>query len=141
LNPGDRLRPTLNVAEGLTRPGAAVPAVGGSFDYVGFTKYFRRLATPVRLDADGVYYLSFLFRRHGPAADPINAVAVLFWTADDFREQREDPRLRLNVGVGGANELFTHLQKVGSRTPLPLADGETYLLVAKIVASRLHPDQ
>ena len=55
----------MNVKEGLVRPGAAVPAIGGCFDYTGFAKYFRRLATPVRLDSDGVYYLSFLFRRYG----------------------------------------------------------------------------
>src|SRR5262249_34057241 len=55
--------------------------------------------------------------------------------------KRDGARLRLNVGVGGANQLFTHLQQVGSRTPLPLSYGETYLLVAKIVASKANPDQ
>jgi ferric-dicitrate binding protein FerR (iron transport regulator) len=132
---GDPNRLALNVKEGLTRPGAA--AVGGSFDYRGFAKYFRRLATPVRLDADGIYYLSFLFRREGPPADPLNALAVLLRTTDELeREQRnqEDPRLRLNVGIGGPNEAFTHLQKIGVRTPLPLSYGTTYLLAAKIVA-------
>ena len=92
---------------------------------------------PVRLDADGIYYLSFLFRREGPQADPLNALAVLLRTTDEVeREQREqeDPRLRLNVGIGGPNEAFTHLQKIGVRTPLPLSYGTTYLLTAKIVA-------
>ena len=53
----------------------------------------------------------------------------------------EDPRQRLNIGIGGANQLFTHLQRVGSRTPLPLSHGVTYLLVAKLAASRTAPDQ
>ena len=44
-----------------------------------------------------------------------------------------------NVGVGGANQLFTHLQGVGSRTPLPLSYGETYLMVAKIESAGGHP--
>jgi ferric-dicitrate binding protein FerR (iron transport regulator) len=141
LNPGDHSRLALNVKEGLTRPGAAVPPVGGCFDFRGFTKYYRRLATPVRLDTDGVYYLSFLFRRYGPQADDINAAAVILWTDEDFEQKLDGARLRLNVGVAGANQLFTHLQKVGSRTPLPLSYGETYLLVAKVVASKANPDQ
>jgi ferric-dicitrate binding protein FerR (iron transport regulator) len=141
LNPGDRNLQTLNVKEGLTRPGATVPAVGGCFDYTGFTKYYRRLATPIRLDSDGVYYLSFLFRRYGPQADEINAAAVILWTNEDYEQKLDGARLRLNIGVGGGNQLFTHLQQVGSRTPLPLIDGETYLLVAKIVASKANPDQ
>jgi hypothetical protein len=138
---GEPDRPVLNVHESLFRPGAAVPSVGGCFDYTGFTKFFRRLATPVRLDADGVYYLSFLFRRAGPSPDPTNAVAVLLWTTDDFQQQTEERSRRLNIGVGGVNQLFTHLQGVNSRTPLPLAYGETYLLVAKIVASVANADQ
>jgi hypothetical protein len=139
LNEGDRNVLALNVKESLVRAGAAEPSIGGCFDYTGFAKYHRRLATPVRLDSDGVYYLSFLFRRHGPPADPLNAVAVLLRTTEEIR--KEDSLKRLNVGVGGVNQLFTHLNRVGSRTPLPLSNGVTYLLVAKIVASRSNPDQ
>jgi hypothetical protein len=141
LNAAGEGREVLNVAEGLSRPGAAVPAVGGSVDYTGFAKYFRRLRVPVRLDSDGVYYLSYLFRREGPPADPLNAVAILLWTDEDYRTQSEDRRQRLNIGVGGVNQLFTHLQGVGCRTPLPLTYGQTYLLVAKIVAGKDDPDQ
>jgi hypothetical protein len=141
LNLGDQNLLTLNVKEGLVRPGAAVPAIGGCFDYTGFTKFYRRLATPIRLDTDGVYYLSFLFRRYGPQADDINAAAVILWTNDDFEQKLDGARLRLNIGVGGSNQVFTHLQQVSSRTPLPLVYGETYLLVAKIVASKANPDQ
>jgi hypothetical protein len=132
---GDTNLLALNVKEGLARPSATVAPVGGAFEYVGFAKYHRKLATPVRLDADGVYYLSFLFRREGPPADPLNALAILFRTTDELARGKEDARLRLNVGVGGVNQLFTHLDKIGSRTPVPLRHGETYLMVAKIVAS------
>jgi hypothetical protein len=138
-NEGDQNVLALNVKQSLFRRGAEKVSVGGSFDYTGFAKYWRRLATPVRLDTDGVYYLSFLFRREGPPADPLNAVAILLRTSDELKQ--ESARDRLNIGVGGPNQLFTHLHKVGSRTPLPLAYGRTYLLVAKIVASRSHPHQ
>jgi hypothetical protein len=145
LNPGDENVRILDVRAGLARPGAAVQPVGGAFDYTGFTKFYRRLAKPLRLDTDGVYYLSYLFRRAGPPTDPINAVAVLFWPAVEYAKEEKqlsgDPRQRLNIGVGGPNELFTHLQGNGARMPLPLHYGETYLLVAKVVAGRSDPDQ
>lgn len=141
LNEGDQNRLVLNVKEGLVRSGAAAPAVGGCFDYTGFTEYYRRLATPVRMNTDEVYYLSFLFRRHGPQADPVNAVAVLLRTSEEFRKEKRDHRKRLNVGVDRSNHVFTHLGGVGTRTPLPLSNGETYLLVAKIAASASNPDQ
>jgi hypothetical protein len=136
---GDKNYLAINPKKSLSRRGSAVPSVGGAFEYTGFAKYWRQLSTPVRLDTDAVYYLSFLFRREGPPADPLNAVAVLFRTTAELK--KEDPRLRLNVGIGGANELFTHLQRVGSRTPVPLSYGKTYLLVAKIAASAANPDQ
>src|SRR5207249_11997003 len=118
LNQGDRNRLALNVQESLVRPGAAVPSVGGSFDYTGFAKYWRRLATPVRLDTDGVYYLSFLFRREGPPTtdDPVHALAILFRTDEEIQRGKENASQRLNISVGGANQLFTNLEKVGSRT-------------------------
>ena len=145
LNERDQNLISLNVREGLAWPGATVPPVGGCFDYAGFSKYFRRLAAPIRMDADAVYYLSFLFRRHGPAADPLNAVAVLLRPTDELEEEivtgKGDPARRFNVGVDQVNTLFTYLARQGARTPLPLRSGETYLMVAKIVASRSHPDQ
>lgn len=137
LNQGDRNELALNVKEGLTRARAGLTH-GGCFDYAGFTKYFRKLATPVRLDTDGVVYLSFLFRRYGPAIDPLNSVVVLLRTSEELEKEHQnagDPRQRLNIGVGGPNELFTHLGGISLRTPLPLNHGETYLLVAKIVCS------
>jgi hypothetical protein len=145
LNDGDRNVLALNVKEGLTRPGAAAPPVGGCFDYTGFTKAFRRLPSPVRTDTDAVYYLSYLFRRDGPPIDELNAVAVLLRTTEDLerdnRTGESDPFTRFNAGVDRGNTLFTYLKRVGARSPLPLSYGQTYLLVAKIAASGSAPDQ
>lgn len=138
LRPGDKNQHALNVSESLTRPDSATPSLGGCFEYLGFSKYYRRLAVPVRLDVDRNYYLSFLFRRQGPPADPLNAAGVLLRTNSEIRQ--ENSRLRLNIGVGGANHLFAHLNAIGSRTPLPLDYGPTYLLVAKIIAHAAEPD-
>jgi hypothetical protein len=110
---GDKNYAALNAKESLVRPGNAAPSIGGSFDYCGFAKYQRRMAVPVRLDSDQVYYLSFLFRREGPPADDLNAVAILFRTSAEVQRGKDDARKRLNVGVGGWNQLFTHLNGVG----------------------------
>jgi hypothetical protein len=134
----------FNPTAGLSRPGAAVPAIGGSFDFTGFAKVHRRLRTPVRMDADGVYYLSFLFRREGPMADPLNALSVAFRTTDELEAEarkESDPRRRMNVGVHRANEAFTHLNRTGTHLPLPLSYGPTYLFTAKVVTGRAMPDQ
>jgi len=137
-------RIALNVSESLIR-GSSEASLGGSFDHVGFAKYFRRLATPVRLDADGVYYFSYLLRREGPPLDPLNDVSIQLRQseelASDQRDATIDLRKRLNFGVDRTNELYMHLERIGRRMPLPLSYGETYLLVAKVVASSVHDDQ
>ncbi|MBN9520451.1 hypothetical protein J0H58_18300 [bacterium] len=136
--------PVFNPTAGLSRPGATVPAVGGSFDFPGFAKAHRRLRTPVRMDADGVYYLSFLFRREGPQAEDLNALSVAFRTTDELdveARDQPDPRMRMNFGMYRANEAFTHLNRVGVHLPLPLSYGQTYLFAAKVVTGRAMPDQ
>src|SRR5262249_9159157 len=131
--------------QSLARQSTPNASIGGSFEHVGFAKYFRQLATPVRLDADGVYYFSFLFRREGPPLDPLADVSIQLRETqeltDDQRDATIDLRKRLNFGVDRTNELFTHLERVGRRMPLPLSYGETYLLVAKVAASSTYPDQ
>jgi len=66
---------------------------------------------------------------------------VLLRTTEEIDPAHDDPRKRLNIGVGGPNEIFTHLNRVGSRTPVPLNYGETYFLVAKIVTGTAGPNQ
>jgi ferric-dicitrate binding protein FerR (iron transport regulator) len=132
-------RASLNTREGLTREKFA--ATGGCFDTAGYVRFQRRLRTPVNLGDDGAYYLSFLFRRHGPPIDAGNGLTIVLRPTDAPAQERDDFGKRLNIGVGASNQLFTHLLGVCSRVPLPLTYGETYLLVAKIVAGRSRPNQ
>jgi hypothetical protein len=138
-------RIALNTDKSLERASALDASSGGSFEHVGFAKYFRQLAAPVRLDADGVYYFGFLFRREGPPLDPLADVSIQLRESEelagDQRDATIDLRKRLNFGVDRTNELFTHLERIGRRMPLPLSYGETYLLVAKVAASGAYPDQ
>jgi ferric-dicitrate binding protein FerR (iron transport regulator) len=133
--------PTLNLQEGLTRPGT-VPSIGGCFEYTGFAVHHRRLATPVRLNADGVYYLSFLFRRQGPAQPGYgpSSLSIMLRTDEEYHH-RLDPRKWLNIGVGASNQLYAQLGRSCSRACLPLLRGTNYLVVAKIVAGSTTADQ
>src|SRR4029434_432635 len=54
-------RSALNIESGLGRGDAVVS--GGMLEASDSVTYRRMLANPIRLDADGVYYLSFLLRR------------------------------------------------------------------------------
>lgn len=136
---GDKKRLPLNVEDGLFRPGAEMSSIGGRFDHAGFGVYQRRLETPVRLDADAVYYISFLFRRFGPPAHPHNVVSVMLRPHEKLHKW-PDMSKRLTVGVGGSNQLFTHLGKMNARACLPMT-GNTYLLTAKIVAGSSTSEQ
>src|SRR5260370_18440034 len=137
--PGHKLL-ALDVEESLDRPGASVSSIGGRFDYAGFAVFYRRLETPIRLDTEGVYYLSFLFRRQGQAGHPFNVVSLLL-RPDEAPNQKPDFSTRLTMRAGGSNQLHAHMGHACSRASLPLGSGTTYLLVAKIVASSSAPAQ
>jgi ferric-dicitrate binding protein FerR (iron transport regulator) len=131
---------SLNVKESLHRADAITDSVGGSFDYSGFAKTFRKLAQPIKLDSDDAYYLSFLFRRQG-ANDPSDSLAILFWTDEDYQQQNFlDFRKRLYIGMKGSN-LSARLQRMNITRSMPLTKETTYLMVAKIAAGRSKPEQ
>lgn len=164
LERGEQKRPPLNVKEGLTRPGAVIPAVGGRFDYAGVGVFYRQLATPLRLDTDGVYFISCLFRRAGPSGHPFHTVALMLRPNEagpppakakdahngkrkdkDHHEHGHEPKPslanRLMIGTGGSNQVYTRLGPHCGCSSLPISSNVTYLLVAKIVASRASYDQ
>ncbi len=102
------------------------------------------MTTPIRMNADNVYYVSFLFLRDGPPEELLNSSCILLRTDEELElehQGQENRRERLNIGFDRVNHLFTHLHGVGARVPMPLSYGETYLLVAKIVASSSNADQ
>ena len=137
---------TLSVNTGLARPDAQQASVGGSYSYVGDALYRRRLATPLRMDTDAVYYVSFLFRRDGRPLDDLDRSLVGIQFRPD-QQKRRGPRgphdfcKRLGIGVERNNLLFAKLAMGGRRQELPLSYKEPYLLVAKILASESQADQ
>jgi hypothetical protein len=144
---GQRRGTTVNVEESLLRLDSRHSSVGGSFDFLGSTRAYRRLTLPVRLDAEGVYYLSYLICRDGPplSMDRFNSTSVAFRQVADLAQRRrnsgEAPK-RLEIGIDRReNELFVQLERTSDRAPQELQYFETYLVVAKIVASAANPDQ
>ena len=124
-----------------TPPSAAATTLSASPDTTA------GCAAPVRMDAAGVYYLSFLVCRDGPplSIDRTNSVSVALREAGEFDRQRRRGQFesgrRLELGFDRKSELFAQLEKNSDRSAMTLLYNETYLLVAKIVASANQPDQ
>ena len=133
--PGPTLRPPPSVVR-TTTPDIA--------------RYRRRLATPIRLDADGGLLRQLSFPPRGPAAptrsrlepggNPISRRRRKYSanrSGDDATSA-----IALSVGIAGNNSLFAQVEKGQHRpTQLPLAYKEPYLLVAKVLASSSQADQ
>lgn len=108
----------------------------------------RRLATPLRLDQDGVYYFSCQFEfGNQPASVADDPYAFMFILRPDFsRDVRQQRRMseREEVAVGvhsSSHGIAVIFQETGKRTAVPLPTGRPYLLVGKIVCSRDLSDQ
>lgn len=122
---------------GLTHPGRV--GAGGTFQQVGQTRYSRQLATPIRLNEDGTYFLSFLFRRDRPPRIGMSTLLVSLKPNNNMPLDPSAHHRRLTLGISSDHHLCVSLNGSFSRIPLPLGYGATYLLVAKIVASRTQP--
>ena len=125
----------LNAAFSLTDPKDRFESTGGTIEHMGDGFAERHLATPLCMDADETYYISFLFETarkddHTPYA------------AIELRDSRHDelPR-RLMIGIFNLNSVFVRHENAGRRAALPLRSGSTYRLIVKIAARRDQPDQ
>lgn len=138
---------SLNVNESLLRLDRKSASAGGSYDYLGLARCYRRLATPIRMDTSATYYLSVLVCRDGPplSIDRTNSVSVALRQASEFNRQRRRGQTesgnRLEIGFDRRDELFAQLERNSDRSATQLAYNETYLVVAKIAASADGPDQ
>jgi hypothetical protein len=125
-------------ARGLTFPNARRRPLGGCIESAGHTYVQRKLATPLRMDQDAIYYLSYLFRHnHSAGAGPDNNIHLSF---RDSRHPEVEKRLRIGLGP---KKPVVYVQYEGGSVgvPLPLSPEKTYLLVAKVVAGKERPDQ
>jgi hypothetical protein len=125
-------------ARGLDFPNARLRPVGGCIESAGHTYVHRKLATPLRMDQDALYYLSYLFRHnHSSGVGPDNNIHLSF---RDSRHPEVEKRLRIGLGP---KKPVVYVQYEGGSVgvPLPLSPERTCLLVAKVVAGKGRPDQ
>jgi hypothetical protein len=125
-------------ARGLDFPNARLRPTGGCIESAGHTYVYRKLATPLRMDQDAIYYLSYLFRHnHSSGVGPDNNIHLSF---RDSRHPEVEKRLRIGLGP---KKPVVYVQYEGGSVgvPLPLSPERTYLLVAKVVAGKERPDQ
>jgi len=117
---------------------------GGALHHRGGNSAMHRyLETPIRMNEDGVYYVSFRCRRAPAAAgDDVNQVMLVLrkWgmTVEEEVLQRTTLMFALNRPDAVAALYF---DGTATRTPLPLSPDTTYLVVGKVLAGRDRPDQ
>ena len=105
------------------------------------TAAHRLLATPIDLSQDGIWYVRFLVRR-GPAGPKDPHLAMLVLRSFGLTVQEEiERRTRLTLAVARDEAAFIGLANTRVRASLPQLPGQTYAVVAKIVAGRSNPDQ
>ncbi len=101
----------------------------------------RRLATPIDLSRDGVWYLRFHIRR-GPAAPNDEHRAMVVLRAHGASAEDEVDRGSLvQIALRRDDKAMIRLADTLTRVSLPQAPGQAYVVIAKIVAGRAKPDQ
>lgn len=101
----------------------------------------RRLAQPIDLATDGIWYLRFLVRR-GPAAprDEHRATVVLR-TRGLTTQQELDQSALIQIALRKHDGALLRVADTLTRASLPQTPNQAYAVVAKIVAGRSRPDQ
>ncbi|QDV18414.1 FecR protein [Gimesia panareensis] len=132
------------VTQGLSRPHESLagtevaPSQLGLLELRGGISFFRKLKQPVRMDVNAIYYVSFYMQKiktgQGGHSQQYGNFALF------SSVQKEDPRkIRMGMSINNYAILQAGPQII-ERAP-PLQSGETYLFVAKIVASEKALDQ
>jgi hypothetical protein len=128
---------THRVGDSLVFGGNPDASRGGAIGYAGRWLMHRDLAEPIDLSANRVVYVSFLYRPAGMWKQGDNGLKMLFYNPNQgFIEHRIAIALDATRGlIRGA------LCGARNECPLPMADGSTYLVVAKLACSTDNPDQ
>lgn len=132
------IRPPVTVNPEENLPAAARGLGGmGSLDHIGDGQVRRTLKTPLRLDTNGVYFVSYLFKSLGKAGSDKLRLSLCSSQAT----LPSEGWMKLHFGKNKSDMVFGYLASRRFMTRLPLDKKTTYLLVAKIVACREGPDQ
>lgn len=142
---GSFLDPTVNnrsdrslvVSESLVFKSKSTSSQGKSLGHVGYWLAHRNLAEPIDLAANQVVYLSFLYRPEGMWKKGENNLKVMFYNPNEGVIEHRIA-IALDAGRGLIRGALCGARK---ECPLPMADGATYLVAAKVACSADNPDQ
>lgn len=111
---------------------------GGCFLQDGIGRSSRQLATPLRMDTDAVYYMSFLFKKSRGAPPGVTQYGSVSFRSSDPSRFSDD---RILFGMSSENYIIMGHDDQQVLNAPQLLTGETYFYVAKIVAGKTDPDQ
>lgn len=107
------------------------------------TQFHRVLNRPLKMDEDGVYYLSFLFQyaaKQEATAQHDGAILLVLRGPGMADTVKYADGLRF-IFENSHSTLLARRRSVGSRVKMPLVAGHPYMLVGKVVCGRELPDQ
>jgi hypothetical protein len=101
----------------------------------------RQVQDPIDLGSDGISYVRFLVRR-GPAPPQGEHLALVVLRMRGLTTQEEIGQSALvQIGLRKHDGVFLRVADTLSTASIPQVPGQTYAVVAKIVAGRSQPDQ
>ncbi|MBA4017976.1 MAG: hypothetical protein C0483_12450 [Pirellula sp.] len=129
--------PEFRIVNSLWRPQMNSATEGGGVSAGCRGAMSRRLARPIRMDEDGVYYFSYLIRSEKRAGD--GSCDVQFILRDHLVHE---PQRKLAVSASWSSSKTSLCWEGGGNcASIPVEPGKTYLMAGKIVAGREAPDQ
>jgi hypothetical protein len=126
----------------IVRPGLTGDSSGAIAHAGGGTSAAHRyLENPIDLGTDGVWYVRYLVRRPAPQPNDPNIAMLVLRTYGLTTEEEIERQSALHLAVYRADTLAVKFAGHSVRSAVPQPPGETFAIVAKIVAGRTQPDQ
>jgi hypothetical protein len=126
----------------IVRPGlgdessGAIAHAGG-----GTSSAHRYLENPIDLGTDGVWYVRYLVRQPAPQPNDPNIAMLVLRTYGLTTEEELERQSALHLAVYQADTLAVKFAGHSVRSAVPQPPGETFAIVAKVVAGQTQPDQ
>jgi hypothetical protein len=142
VGPWESRRGDLRVSSpGLSGEGSAAVVHDGAASGESRSAAHRRLQDPIDLGSDGISYVRFLVRR-GPAPPQGEHLALVVLRMRGLTTQEEIGQSALvQIALRKHDGVFLRVADTLSTASIPQIPGQTYAVVAKIVAGSSQPDQ
>lgn len=131
------------VSPGLAGAGSCAVLYDGSGKDAGEQRSaaHRQLQAPIDLSQDGIWYLRFLVRRGSTVRKDEHRAMIVLRKRGLTAEQELEQKSLIQIGLRKDDGAMVRVADTLLKASLPQVPGETYAVVAKIVAGRARPDQ